>query len=160
VVALGALAAAGYAGQRHYLRVRYAYQPRISSLAPVWDRFRGIRDTRVGIVGTFGGFFSYPLFGLDDSNRVQYVAQRGPHGSFTPIRSCAAWRAAVNAGRYRYVITTPSRDPWNPRVLGPSPEAGWTKSDPAARLIYSRRVTGQPIDVFELTAPLDPSRCR
>jgi hypothetical protein len=160
VVVVGAVGVGGYAGQRHYLRVRYAYQRGISSLAPVWNRFRNVRDARVGIVGTFGGFFSYPLYGLDDSNRVRYIAQRGPHGSFTPIRSCATWRAAVNAGGYRYVITTPSRDPWNPRVLGPSPEGRWTKSDPAARLIFSRRATGQPIDVFEITAPLDPARCR
>jgi hypothetical protein len=159
VLALGGVAAAGYAGQRHYLRVRYAYQPHISSLAPVWDRFRGIRDARVGTVGTFGGFFAYPLFGLDVSDRVQYIAHHGPHGSFTPITSCPEWRAAVNAGQYRYLITTPARDPWNPRTLHFSPESRWTKSDPAARLIYSHRVTGQPIDVFELTGPLDPSGC-
>jgi hypothetical protein len=159
IAALAGLAAAGYAGQRHYLRVRYAYKPGISSLAPVWDRFRSIRNARVGIVGTFGGFFSYPLFGLDVSNHVQYIAQRGPHGSFTPIQTCPEWRAAVTAGRFQYVITTPSRDPWNPRVLGPSPEGGWTKSDPAARLIFTHSAAGQPIDLFEITRPLDPTRC-
>jgi hypothetical protein len=158
-LALLAVAAGGYAGQRHYLRVRYAYQPGISSLAPTWDRFRTIRGARVGIVGTFGGFFSYPLFGLDDSNHVEYIARRGPHGSFTPITSCREWREAVNAAHLDYLITTPGRDPWNPRTLQPSPEGGWTRSDPATHRIYSRTVTGQPIEVFQLRGPLNPAAC-
>ncbi|HEY2771923.1 MAG TPA: hypothetical protein VGI87_15210 [Solirubrobacteraceae bacterium] len=158
-VALLAVAAGGYIGQRHYLRVRYAYQPGISSLAPTWDRFRRVRNARVGIVGTFGGFFSYPLFGLDDSNHVEYIAHHGAHGSFTPIASCREWRTAVNAADLEYLITTPARDPWNPRTLHPSPEGAWTRSDPAAHRIYSRTVTGQPIEVFQIRGPLNPARC-
>jgi hypothetical protein len=152
-------AGGGYLVQRHYLRVRYVYQPGVSSLARVWALFRRIHDARVGVVGTFGGFFSYPLFGVDDSNRVQYVAHRGAHGSFSPIESCAAWRRAVNAGRYRYLVTTPARDPWHPTVLSPSPEGGWTAGDRAARVIYSQRAAGQLIRVFVLRGRLDPSRC-
>ena len=110
-------AAAGYPLQRHYLRGRYAYQPNVSYLAHVWALFRTVHDSRVGVVGTFGGFFSYPFYGLDVSNRVQYVAQRGPHGSFTPISTCARWRAQVNSDHLKYLITTPARDPWHPTVL-------------------------------------------
>ena len=154
-----ALAVAGYAGQRVYLRDRYTYHPGFSYLARTWALFRQLRGARVGVVGTFGGFFSYPLYGLDLSNHVQYIAQRGPHGSFSPITSCAAWRAAVNAGHYRYLVTTPARDPWHPKRLGPSPERGWTSSDPAAHLIYSLEATGQPIALFELSGPLNPRGC-
>ena len=50
------------------------------------------------VVGTFGGFFAYPFFGLDVSNRVQYVAHRGPHGSFTQIPTCLAGVTAIDAG--------------------------------------------------------------
>ena len=150
---------AGYPLQRHYLHRRYAFQPGVSSLGHTWALFRGIHDARVGVVGTFGGFFSYPYFGLDVSNPVQYVGARGPHGSFAPITSCAAWRRAVNAGHYRYLVTTPGRDPWHPKPLHVSPEAGWTASDPAARRIYSRRAFGQQIAVFALDAPLSPSGC-
>jgi hypothetical protein len=161
--AVAALLAAGtataYSWQRHYLRGRYAFAPGVSYLANVWALFREVHDARVGLVGTYGGFFSYPLFGVDDSNRVQYVAQRGPHGSFTPIRSCRRWRTAVNAGRFRYLVLTPARDPWHPRALGPSPEGTWTASDPAARLLYSRRAAGQTIAVYELRGALDPSAC-
>jgi hypothetical protein len=151
---------AGYPLQRHYLQARYVFHPRVSQLAGTWEVFRNIHHARIGLVGTFGGFFSYPYYGLDLSNRVQYVGRRGPHGSFTPIASCTAWRAAINAGRFRYVITTPARDPWHPRPLMRSPEAAWTRSDRAAHVIYERSATGQPITVFVLNGPLNPSGCR
>jgi hypothetical protein len=111
------------------------------------------------LAGTFGGFFSYPLLGLDDSNRVDYLAHHGAHGSFTPIRTCRAWRTAVNAGRYRYLVTTPARDPWHPRGLEYSPEGQWTASDRAARVVFRQVAHGQPISVFALTGPLTPGTC-
>jgi len=151
--------AAGFAWQRRYLRGRYAFEPGVSALARVWAFFRDVHGARVAVVGTFGGFFSYPLFGVDDSNHVEYVGARGPHGSFTAIGSCAAWRAAVNAGRFRYVVTTPARDPWHPKSLLPSPEGRWTASDPAARVVYRRWAAGQTISIYELRGPLDPAGC-
>ncbi len=156
---LAALAVAGYPWQRHYLNGRYAFQPGISALSHVWALFRGVHHSRVAVTGTFGMFFAYPMYGLDDSNRVQYIAARGPNGSFTPLTSCQAWRAAVDAGGYRYVVTTPARDPWHPKPLRYSPERSWIVSDPAARIVYERRAFGQLIDVFALSGPLDPSGC-
>jgi hypothetical protein len=151
--------AAGYPWQRYYLHGRYAYQPGVSYLGRVWSFFRRVHGARVGVAGTFGGFFAYPLFGIDDSNHVEYIGRRGPHGSFAPIRSCARWRAAVNAGRFRYLVTTPARDPWHPKQLHLSAERSWTVTDPSARLIYTRDAVGQPISIFELRGPLDPSSC-
>ena len=156
---LVALVIAGYPWQRHYLKGRYAFQPGISALSHVWALFRGVHHARVAVAGTFGMFFAYPLYGLDDSNRVQYIAARGPHGSFTPIASCRAWRAAVDAGNYRYVVTTPARDPWHPKPLRFSPERSWIASDPAARIVYEHRAFGQLIDVFALSGPLLPDGC-
>ena len=75
-----ATGAAGYSLQGRYLRGRYAYQPNVSSLAKVWALFRTVHDARVGVVGTFGGFFAYPLDGLDDSNRV---VSTSPHAGRT-----------------------------------------------------------------------------
>ncbi len=157
LVAVGAVA--GYAWQRHYLRGRYAFRPGVSYLARVWAMFRSVRHARIGVAGTYGGFFSYPLFGSDVSNTVQYIAHHGAHGSFTPIGSCQAWRTAVNAGHFRYLVTTPSRDFWRPKILSSSPETRWAASDPNARLIYRRHALGQPISVFELRGPLDPASC-
>ena len=156
MLAIPVLAIGGYPLQQHYLRARYAFHPGISSLAHVWARFRGIHHARVGIVGTFVGFFSYPLYGVDDSNRVQYIARRGPHGSFTPIGSCREWRLAVDRGRYQWLVTTPARDPWHPHRLGPSPEAGWTAP---ATVVYRQLADGQPITIFRLDGPLDPAGC-
>jgi hypothetical protein len=154
-----ALVIVGYPLQAHYLRGRYVYQPNVSSLARVWAMFRDIHHARVGVVGTFGGFFSYPLYGLDVSNRVQYIAQRGPHGSFTPITTCARWRARVNSAHLKYLLTTPARDPWHPRVLSPSPETNWTASDPAAQPVYHESALGQPIVLFRIRGPLNPGTC-
>lgn len=153
------VAAAGYGLQAHYLRGRYAYHPGVSYLAKVWALFRAVHDSRVGVVGTFGGFFSYPLYGLDVSNRVQYIAQRGPHGSFTALTTCPQWRAAVNAADLDYLVTTPGRDPWHPTLLTPSPEQGWTASDAAAQPVFSERAEGQPIVVFRIRGALSPTRC-
>jgi hypothetical protein len=158
-VLLVAGAAAGYPWQRHYLRGRYQFNPGVSYLSHVWAYFRGVRDARVGVVGTFGGFFSYPLWGPDDSNHVEYIGARGPHGSFAAIRSCPQWRRAVNAGRFDYVVTTPARDPWHPKRLSRSPEDRWTATDPNAKLVLSRRALGQQIAVYRINGRLDPAGC-
>jgi hypothetical protein len=158
-VLLIAALAGGYAGQRSYLRGRFVYHPGVSYLAHTWALFRRIRDSRVGVVGTFGGFASYPYAGLDDSNRVTYIARRGPHGSFTAITSCPRWRAAVNAGHFDYLVVTPGRDPWTPRRLLPSPETAWTAGDRNAHVVYHTRARGLPITIFKLTGPLDPATC-
>ena len=154
-----AVVIAGYPLQRQYLRGRYAYQPNVSYLARAWALFRTVHNERVGVVGTFGGFFAYPFYGLDVSNRVNYVAQRGPHGSFTPIATCARWRAQVNSDHLKYLITTPARDPWHPTVLTSSPETRWTATDAAATPVFAERAFGQSIVVFRLRGPLDPARC-
>ena len=57
-------AAAGYGWQRHYLRGRYQFNPGVSYLSHVWAFFRASTTRGSGVVGTFGGFFSYPLWGL------------------------------------------------------------------------------------------------
>jgi hypothetical protein len=152
-------AAAGYPWQRHYLRARYAYQPQVSHLAPVWAYFRTVRRARVAVAGTYGEFFSYPVFGIDDSDRVQYIGRRGPRGSFTPIATCRAWRSELNRGHFRYLLTTPERDFWRPSQLRRAPERDWTIGAPTAHRLLEFDVTGQPVDLFELSGALDPGGC-
>jgi hypothetical protein len=154
-----AATAAGYPWQRRYLHGRYAYQPGVSYLSRVWALFRDVHHARVALVGTYGGFFSYPLFGLDNSNRVQYVAARGADGSFTPIVSCRQWLGALRDGHFQYVVSTPARDPWERRRLTTSPEFAWTAADPGAQIIYRRPAAGQTIAVFRLRTTPDPSSC-
>jgi hypothetical protein len=152
-------AAAGYPWQQRYLRARYGPRPKTSELTRVWEFFRGKHHARVGLAGTYGEFLSYPMLGGDDSNRVQYIAHHGPHGSFTPILGCPEFRRAVDAGHFRYLVTTPRRDFWIPHQLFFSPEGGWTVLDPAARLVFSYLAAGQRVSVFSLVGQLDPATC-
>jgi hypothetical protein len=147
--------AAGYPATQDYLRHRYTARHGPSAIYEVWRWARGLHDARIALVGTLGWFFGYPLWGIDDSNRVAYIGRRGPGGSFRPITSCRAWRAALSRGHYRYVVVTANRIFFTTETV-PSPEAGWTRSDPAAKLVLS---PNGAIQVFRLTGPLHPDRC-
>ncbi len=147
--------AVGYSGTRVYLRHRYTDKYERFAIYKVWRWARGLHHTQIALAGTFGWFFSYPLWGLDDSNRVGYMGQRGPHGSFRPITSCRAWRTALNHGHYQYVVTTARAVFFTTQVVH-SPEVDWTRTDPAARLVLS---PNRAIHVFRLTGPLHPDRC-
>ncbi|MGN6170590.1 MAG: hypothetical protein ACTHQQ_20855, partial [Solirubrobacteraceae bacterium] len=148
-------AAVGYSGTRDYLRHRYSEKYGPSAVDKVWRWARGLRDTRVALVGNLGWFFGYPVWGLDDSNRVVYMGQRGAHGSFRPIAGCRAWRTALNRGHYHYVVTTANRVVFTTQLVH-SPEGEWTRTDPAAKLVLS---PNWAIQVFRLTGPLHPDRC-
>ena len=143
-------------------------QPRGLLPSHVWAFFRGVHHARVGVVGTFGGFFSYPLWGPDDSNHVQYVGARGPHGSFDAIATCRQWREALNNGRYQYVVTTPARDPWHPKRwplarirLDPLGSSGQAGAQPPGQGSADRRVPDPGPDAPGLRARTSPqSRSR
>jgi hypothetical protein len=147
--------AVGYSGTRDYLRSRYTDKYGPLAVYKVWRWARGLHHARIALVGNFGGFFGYPLWGPDDSNRVVYMGQRGPHGSFRPITSCRAWRTALNVGHYHYVVTTANRVFFTTQLVH-SPEVDWTRTDTAARLVLS---PNRAIQVFRLTGPLHPNRC-
>ena len=132
-------AAAGYGGQRHYLRVRYTNLSGLPPVTRLWRWAKTVRDQPIAFGGTFGWYFAYPVYGNNDSNRVAFMGRHGPHGSFTVIDSCRGWRQAVNAGHYRYIVTTASRAMWTGSAT-PSPEETWTQQDPAAKLISPRSV--------------------
>ncbi len=147
--------AVGYSGTRDFLRHRYAEKYGPSAVYKVWGWARGLDHAHIALAGNLGWFFSYPLWGLDDSNRVAYMGRRGPHGSFRPITSCRAWRTALNRGHYQYVVTTANRIFFTTRLVH-SPEVDWTRTDPAAKLVLS---PAPAIQVFRLTGPLHPNRC-
>ena len=117
------------------------------------------------MVGGRPGFKQYVFYGDDLSNRVQYVAHRGPHGAYTPIASeaaqkgedpdavgqCEEWKRALNDGDYDYVVIGPDQ-----RTQSRSPiEAQWTSTDPAATNLEESDLTF----VFRLNGDLDPARC-
>ena len=147
--------AVGYSGTRDYLRHRYTGKYGPVAVYKVWRWARGPHHAQIALVGTFGWFFGYPLWGLDDSNRVAYIGHRGPHGSFRPITSCRAWRMALNRGHYQYVVTTARAVTFTTQLVH-SPEADWARTDPTARLVLS---PSWAIQVFRLSGPLHPDRC-
>ena len=71
------------------------------------------------------------------------------------IETCVAFREALNAGNYDYLITTPELDLNNPATASASPERGWVSGDPAVHeVLHSGRVS-----VFRIDGTLDPAAC-
>jgi hypothetical protein len=148
LIALGA----GYAAQRTYLDGRYASAAggNDEDAALMWAR--DVSDAKIGTVIAR----QYPLYGTDLSNRVEFVGERGPDGTFEPIDTCSEWRQALNEGNYDYVVTG-FREPTE--ELGTRPgqprQVRWTRGDPAAREI----VHEGDVSVFRLDGELDPATC-
>jgi len=142
--------AIGYPIQRHYLENRYA-NPTFAApgLNAAFKWASTIRNARIATTSTR----QYPLYGLDLSNRVQYIGEERSHGGFTAPISCPAWRRLLNAGHYDYVITTRDRiEPGKPAY----PETDrWTEG-PESGILFRK----PPTVVFRLNGLLDPASCR
>lgn len=133
--------------QSHYLDNRYRDQPLAFA--------RGLSGARIGVLGVTT---TYSLYGDDLSNRVVYVGRSGSRGAFTREPDCRAWRIAVNAGHFDYLLVAPVSSPDLPADIPKQPpiEAGWTNGDPAA--VPIQRV-GRLATVYRLKGPLSPSGC-
>jgi len=154
VAVLGVLAI-GWAAQHSYLDRRYsnaARNPPYGSapqpeLVAIEKWVRHVSDKRIALNGLG---ISYPLFGRDLSNTVDYVARRGPHGDFDEATTCREWRQLLNNGNYDYVVISPdSRDDPEP------PTAAWTRSDPAAVPVLHEGKAS----VFRVQDRFDPTKC-
>jgi hypothetical protein len=143
-------AVVGYPVQRHYLDNRYA-NPGFSApgLNAAFGWSRSISGARIGTTSTR----QYPLFGTDLSNEVQFVGIPRSHGGFVAPPSCPAWRRAINAGGYDYVVA--SRDRIEPGKPAYPPTARWTEG-PSTTVILRK----PPTVIFKLNGPLPPSTCR
>jgi hypothetical protein len=141
--------AVGYPVERHYLHDRYS-NPSFTApgLNAAFAWARDISGARIATTSTR----QYPLFGTDLSNHVTYIGEERPHGGFEPPATCPAWRRAVNAGHYDYVVAT--RDRLEPGKSPFPPQARWTQSLQAKVVLRK-----PPTVVFRLTGPFDPSSC-
>jgi len=126
-------AVAEWPAQANYMHARYAQVGPTLPAISVWAQ--RLHHQRIAVSGYL---LQYPLYGRDTSNTVDWIGRRGAHGAFSPVRSCAEWRSLLAARRYRWVVTVPagsvvlaapSHPPADP------PEAGWTRSDPGARVV-------------------------
>lgn len=159
-LALAAVAAGPRLQERH-LDARYADPGGVrvvgyrddAPLRAVFHWARGVRDARIGVVGTE---MQYPLFGLDLSNHVRYVHRTRDGGRVVDsVSTCAQWRRAVADMRLDYVVITPLRLPFRPDAPVPAAR-GWTRSLPGAREIARH---ADHVSVFRLPRPLRPGGC-
>jgi hypothetical protein len=125
----------------------YASAPR-ADLAALYGWVRHVSDARIALAGLA---ISYPLFGADLSNHVQYVGHKGPHGAFDRVGTCREWRQLLNAGNYDYVVVSANTGGARAPV-----EAGWTRSDPAAQVVLDVGTAS----VFRVSGAFAPSGCR
>ncbi len=153
--------AIGYPVQRHYLEHRFLNdvpaEERIpgANLDSAYTWARDVGNARIGLAGTTAGFLQYGLYGTDLSNRVVYLGEKGPHGAYNAIPTCAAFRAAANAADLDYLVTTPFLNFIDPSTPIPSPEAKWLRNDPAIKPINR----SGPVTVWKLEGKLNPEAC-
>ena len=149
--------ALGYPLQRHYLEHRFDASSEVPGLeldsAYQWARDKS--NARIGLAGTTAGFLSYGFYGTDLSNTVIYLGEKGPHGAYNAIPTCAAFRTAVNAANLDYLVTTPFLNFIHTSDPISSPEATWLKGDKAAVPIKH----DGPTTIWKLTGSLDASAC-
>jgi hypothetical protein len=155
-----ATVAIAYPVQRDYLRDRYLNADPETSipgmhLDSAYRWARGVRDARIGLVGTTAGFLEYGFYGTDLSNRVRYLGVEGPHGAFDAIPSCSEFRAAVNDARLDYLVTAPFLNFIHPGEPVASPEAGWLRGEPAVTPV----LRSGPVTVWRVRGRLDPAAC-
>jgi hypothetical protein len=145
----------GYPVQRHYLNHRFANAGAETSipgmdLNDAYRWARGVRDSRIGLAGTTAGFAGYGFYGPDLSNRVVYLGEKGPHGAYNAIPTCARFRAAVNDENLDYLVTSPFLNFLHPGKPVPSPEARWLQGSGGVEpLLREGKVT-----VWKITGPL------
>ena len=127
----------------------------VTSPYPRIDRWAGtVQHARIGVAP--GILLHYPLYGTHLTNNVQFVGTSGPHGTHFDIRTCSAWRQAINAGRYDYVVSVEAVLP-NGKIL-PSPTAGCAPIP--RRKHYSQRVLLPALSVFPSLPFTEPCQRR
>ncbi|HMG27970.1 MAG TPA: hypothetical protein VKH36_14290 [Acidimicrobiia bacterium] len=144
-VVLALVVVLGYPLQRRYLEDRY-----VGAGLPgdaIDEYFRGIRDSDVIVFGTLE---TYPMDGLDLSNRI--TVGQGPTTKFD-ADPCRQWPEIV-AGKYRYVVF--ATIPRGQSVLYPvTPPREWFTADSASRQVFRDRASA----VYRIDGQLHPPGC-
>ena len=157
-LALAAVVGAGYPVARRYIRERFTAPPgpgpTATALVKLAEWSRAVRGARIAVTGTE---LQYELSGPSLTNYVQYVGRARGRLIWSDIASCRDWREAIDAGRYDYVVTTPTFWPTTAASLaGPAPAGTWTAGSPTAREILHPYPT---VSVFRLRGALPATGC-
>jgi hypothetical protein len=124
LIAVGALA---FLGQRHYFARRYLTG--LSNNEPLGTIYRWAQGVSHERLALYGSPEQYPLYGARDTNALDYLGESTGDGGYRPISSCGAWRKRLSVGRYSYVVLTPAPT----RAIPLS----WTAKDSAATLVMN-----------------------
>ena len=135
-----ALLVGGWPLQRAHLERRYVDAG--LHMDAVHRHFRSVRDARVAVLGTDE---TYPMFGLDLSNRVRRADEAG----WDDGDPCTAWRRLLG-DRYDHVVLTRFGFGYYPR-----PEEAVIATDPAAHLVLRDGESS----VYRIDGALDPAGC-
>jgi hypothetical protein len=130
-----------WSAQQYYLDHRYLDAG--LHMDEVHEYFRNVTDARVAVFGTDE---TYPMFGVDGSNRVR----RGDDAAIALTDDfCRDWRRAI-AGNYDYVVLTLYG------IGNYRKPSGWIiRTDDAATLV----VRDGRSSVYRLDGGLDPTTC-
>ncbi len=157
------------AGNHMYLENRYRSATiRPEALRQIFARAQQVEHGRVGVAGE-SAQLQYPFYGAHLDNVVQYIGMPAPAKGYQPVRTCAQWVSAVDAGAYQYLYLS-AGPASSAKALGLHRYSymAWTSLDPAARLLNTLvdRVSLTPgswtytrVALFELTGPLHSSTC-
>jgi hypothetical protein len=117
-------------------------------------------DKRIGIIGSSEIIFGqYGFYGADLSNRVEYIGQKGPHGTYRLPTSCQQFRRLVNEGDYDYLVMSQFTQD-SPTAEYRYPIYAWSKTDPALKQVVSEpEIFPQPDYVFKVNGKTDPAGC-
>jgi hypothetical protein len=153
----------GRAQQVQYAEQHYANPlPFLGEGGPrkAYDFARKQEDKRIGIIGSSEIIFGqYGFYGADLSNRVQYIGQKGPHGTYRLPTSCPQFRRLINEGDYDYLIMS-QRTQDVEGIPYSYPIYAWVKTDPALKLVVAEpEIVPQPDFVFKVNGKLDPAGC-
>jgi hypothetical protein len=111
-----------------YAAGRYASSTFSDPIAPIVARLGGVRHARIAVAGISE---SYPLYGADLSNRVDYPVRRAA-ARFRTYATCRSWLSALRKGGYEYVVTAHEG-------RADSVTARWTRRDPGARALLTAK---------------------
>ena len=154
VVLVLAVIAGGLPLERYHLSHWYLTAP-----YPQIDRWAStVRHAEIGVVTGF--LIHYPVYGPDLTNNVRFIGTNGPHGTHSDIQTCAAWRRAINAGQYDYVVSV-QNVLLNGKVL-PSPTT-WLRTDPSAKALFTENTVFaagfERLSVFAIHGTMPMSAC-
>jgi hypothetical protein len=142
---VGAVLIAGWPLQRHYLERRYVRAE--LPVDAVDNYFRNVRDSDVIVFGTLE---TYPMDGIDLSNRI--TVGQGPSTKLDGD-PCRQWPGVVS-GRYQYVVYVTA--PRGESILFPvGPPHDWFATDSAATEVFRNRGSV----VYRVDGELHPVGC-